>query len=153
MVLQLDEGGFVDIIYMDFHQNKSFDTVSHQRLLTKVYGINGKVLDWITILLTNRKQRVVVDDALSRWVEVMSDNSQASVLRPVLFVLFINVLPNCVKWLLMCHPQKCKMMTIRSRKNKPPDRQDYLEKNRKRRGQKGHIADTHPRERSRTNHK
>ena len=31
------------------------------------------------------------------------------------------------KWLLRFHPQKCKMMTIRSRKKIPPDRQYYLD--------------------------
>jgi len=50
----LDEGGCVDIIYMDFQ--KAFDTVPHRRLIQKLtsYGIGGKVLEWITAFLTTR---------------------------------------------------------------------------------------------------
>jgi len=49
----LDEGGCIDVIYVDF--KKGFDTVPHRRLLAKIskYGIKGKVLEWIKIFLTN----------------------------------------------------------------------------------------------------
>ena len=46
---------------LDF--SKAFDTVPHAGLLGKLehYGIDSKILLWITNFLNNRKQRVVVD--------------------------------------------------------------------------------------------
>ena len=47
-----------DIIYFDF--KKAFDSVSHNKLLTKLraYGISGDLFDWIEAFLSNRKQAV-----------------------------------------------------------------------------------------------
>ena len=53
--------GRVDIAVLDF--SKAFDTVPHNRLLTKLkhYGIAGNTLTWIREFLTNRTQRVLVE--------------------------------------------------------------------------------------------
>ena len=93
----LDDGGCVDVIDMDL--KKEFDTDPHRRLLAKIsnYGIKGKVLEWIKIFLTNRKQRMIVNGFFSKWVEVLSGIPQGSILGPVLFLLFINDLPDSVK--------------------------------------------------------
>ena len=92
-----DEGGSVDVIYMDFH--KAFDTVPHRRLLYKLsrYGITGNLLQWIKVFLTGWKQRVAVNGSLSEWIRVLSGISQGSALGPVFFVLFINDLPDIVR--------------------------------------------------------
>ena len=44
---ELDDGGRVDVIYLDFA--KAFDKVPHQRLLRKLerYGVLGRLLVWI----------------------------------------------------------------------------------------------------------
>ena len=57
----IDRGEEVDVIYLDFA--KAFDKVPHKRLLSKLrrYGIKGKIYDWIKDLLSNRKQRVVIN--------------------------------------------------------------------------------------------
>jgi len=54
----LDSGGTIDVIYLDFE--KAFDTVSHQKLMRKlkVYGVSGKLLEWIQDVLTGRRQRL-----------------------------------------------------------------------------------------------
>ena len=68
----LDEEISWDCIYLDFA--KAFDRVPHQRLLLKIehYGITGKLLNWITDFLKDRKQKAVTGNTNSVWKEVKS---------------------------------------------------------------------------------
>ena len=59
----------------------------------KAYGIEGKLLDWIKVWLADRKQRVIVGNAKSPWLEVVSGTTQGTVLGFLLFLIFINELP------------------------------------------------------------
>ena len=93
----LDDHGSVDIIYTDFQ--KAFDSVPHGRLMEKVSacGIKGKAQKWIDNFLRDRSQRVVVNGATSQEGAVTSGIPQGSVLGPILFVIYINDLPQTVK--------------------------------------------------------
>ena len=87
------------MVYLDFQ--KAFDTVPHKRLMVKLqaYGISGVILNWINAFLNRRTQRVIVNGIASRKEAVLSGVLQGSVLRTLLFVLYINDLPNT----LVCH--------------------------------------------------
>ena len=89
----VDSGKSVDVAYFDYA--KAFDKVSHRLLLVKLraYGIDGKLLAWLAAWLDNRRQRVVVGNAKSPWLPVVSGTTQGTVLGFLLFLIFINDLP------------------------------------------------------------
>ena len=86
-----------DVIYMDF--SKAFDSVAHERLLVKLQnnGIKGDLLQWIRSFLSGRPQCVNVNGILSDWKDVISGVPQGSIIGPILFVIFINDMPDEVK--------------------------------------------------------
>jgi len=86
----LDCGNPVDIVYFNFR--KAFNSVPHQRLLLKLcaYGIQGDLLQWLSDFLIDRKQKVVIGNDTSSWCDVKNGVPQGSVLRPVLFAIYVN---------------------------------------------------------------
>ena len=76
---EMQNGGQSDVIVTDF--SKAFDKVPHQELLYKLsnYGIKNVALTWLKNFLSNRKQRVVLEWAMSDQVLVSSGVPHGSV--------------------------------------------------------------------------
>ncbi len=78
--------------------SKAFDRINHRKLINKLrnYGCGGSLLKWFTSYLTGRRQRVTVLGATSNTLPISSGVPQGSILRPVLFLLYVNDLPDSV---------------------------------------------------------
>ena len=78
------------IVQLDF--SAAFDRVSHSGLLFKLksIGVDGSVLSICREFLSNRRQRVVVDGAISEYIPIVSGIPQRCVLGSLLFILYTS---------------------------------------------------------------
>ena len=87
-------GTFIDL-------QKAFDTVNPSVLPKQLehYAVRGTVLDWFTSYLSDRSQYVSVNGHTSDHLKITCGVPQGSVIGPLLFLIYINELPNFSKLL------------------------------------------------------
>ena len=81
-------------IYMDL--SKAFDTLDHNILIKKLqyYGVIGTPLNWFQSYLTDRTQYVEVNNESSSLQTILTAVPQGSILGPLLFLIYMNDIPN-----------------------------------------------------------
>ena len=96
----MDNGCLTGAVFLDLA--KAFDTVNHTILLQKLsnYGVDDIAKAWFTSFLTNRKQVTSCNDVCSEAASVSIGVAQGSILGPLLFIIYMNDLPDFV---LFCH--------------------------------------------------
>ena len=91
-----DSGLYTGMILIDLQ--KAFDTIDHDLLLKKmkVLGFSVNVIKWFKSYLSHRNFRVKVNKTLSDDGEITCGVPQGSILGPLLFLLYVNDMPQAL---------------------------------------------------------
>ena len=94
----MDNSQVSAVVFLDLA--KAFNTVRHPLPLKKLstLGISGTELDWFSSYLTNHQQRVVYNGTLSTDQPTTCGVPQGSFLGPLLFLMYVNTVPECIKY-------------------------------------------------------
>ncbi len=102
-------GHTVDVIVLDFAN--AFDFVNHRLLLTKMKSFGDVVVRWIEAYLSGWVLRAHAVAELSGAIPMHSAVPQSSGIGPLLFLLFVNDLPDVLKALTLLFADDAKMVT------------------------------------------
>ena len=97
LLINLDNDKITGLVFIDY--KKAFDLIDHQLLLSKlkVLGVNETFLPLFRDYLSGRSQYVTIDGCHSTKRSVTLGVPQGSILGPILFLVFINDLPEALQ--------------------------------------------------------
>ena len=99
----MDNGMLNGVVFLDIR--KAFDSINHSILLKKMneqFGIHGTELKWFESYVTNKQHVYFVNGHTSSPRQITCGVPQGSILGPLLFLLYINDMPKCMKSTTPC---------------------------------------------------
>ena len=116
----VDSGLLTGVILIDLQ--KAFGTIDHNILLLKMpsLGLAREVIDWYKSYLSSRKFHINVHDKFSTSADLRCGVPQGSIIGPLLFLLYINSMPQAVDCDLFLYVDDTYLLfsTLTSRANK-----------------------------------
>ncbi len=110
----MDNGKINCVVFLNVR--KAFDCINHEILLKKMlnyFAISGIPLNWFKSYLTDREPQCLVNGHLSSPRKIKCGVPQGSILGPLLFLMYINDLPDCLKYSIPSHhPPKIAMILL-----------------------------------------
>lgn len=93
-----NESKVIIAVFLDFQ--RAFETIDTNILTKKLsnYGVRNSSLEWFNSYLTDRKQVVKLGETVSDTLNNKLGVPQGSILGPLIFILYINDIPNCLKY-------------------------------------------------------
>ena len=105
VLTSLDNGSSTDVVFVNF--KKAFDTIPHSELLYKLWSpsITCPLWFWFKDYLSHCLHYVCINGTSSSYLPVLSGIPQGSVLGLLLFLIYINDIPNAPRFIYLLMTQ------------------------------------------------